>query len=160
MENNKKTFIIKPKMGQYLSDNWELVLIFIASFIFSGIDIESVSYFCLGTALFTALFLLYRFWFFSTVEWIVSDEKIRYTRGIFNRSTDFLELYRVIDYKEQQGLIQQLLNIKTLIIYSGDKSHGILCIYGLPENNDIVDFIRNSVEYQKKQKKIYEITNN
>lgn len=154
------TYVIKPKTGQYIADNWELLTFCIAAYLFSGVEIDYISYFCLGTAFFLTFILLYRFWFFTTVEWTVNGEKIRYTRGIFNRSTDFLELYRVIDYREQQGLIQQILDIKTLIIYSGDKSHGILCIYGLAEDNNIVEFIRNSVEYQKKQKKIYEITNN
>lgn len=160
MEDSKKTIILKPKMAQFIADYYLLIALCLAMMLFTGVDDGYISLFCLGGSCLFGLLVLYRLWFFTTIQWVVGTEKIKYSRGIFNRNTDYLELYRVIDYSEEQSLIQQLLNIKSVIIFSGDRSHSTLRIYGIAENNSIIDFIRDNVELQKKQKKIYEITNN
>ena len=54
---------------------------------------------------------------------------------------------------------QQLFGLKTVTIYSGDRNNVKLDMIGIKASNDIVSEIRCRVEFNKKNKGIYEITN-
>lgn len=55
--------------------------------------------------------------------------------------------------------MQQLAGLKTVSIYSGDRTTPRLDIIGVKANDDIVAVVRERVEYNKLRKGIYEITN-
>lgn len=56
-------------------------------------------------------------------------------------------------------LLEQLFGLKTVSIYSGDRTNPRLDIYGIRDNLDLVSLIRERVEYNKQLKGVYEITN-
>jgi uncharacterized membrane protein YdbT with pleckstrin-like domain len=95
--------------------------------------------------------------FFTT--WKVTEDNIQIIRGVFYKKTDYIELYRVVDYQETQTLIQQLLRNKTVRVHSGDRTTPILLLYGIDYNIRLVDQLRERVEMQKKKHGIYEVTN-
>lgn len=70
-----------------------------------------------------------------------------------------LKLYRVVDFSENRGIVEQLFGLKTVSIFSGDRSNPKLDIFGIRERIDVVGIIRERVEYNKQRKGIYEITN-
>lgn len=82
-----------------------------------------------------------------------------YPSWVFSHSTDYVELYRVVDYQQSRSLPQQLFGLKTVTIYSGDRNNAKLDMIGIKASNDIVSEIRCRVEFNKKNKGIYEITN-
>ena len=55
--------------------------------------------------------------------------------------------------------MQQLTGLKTVSIYSGDRTTPRLDIIGMDARLDIVGCIRERVEYNKLRKGVYEITN-
>lgn len=73
---------------------------------------------------------------------------------------NYVELYRVIDYREDQSFIQMIFGIKTITIYSGDRSNPQLKLIGIKNDLDLIKLIRQRVEYNKKRHNIYEFTNN
>ena len=73
---------------------------------------------------------------------------------------NYVELYRVIDYREDQSFIQMVFGIKTITIYSGDRSNPQLKLIGIKNDMDLISIIRQRVEYNKKRRNIYEFTNN
>ena len=75
------------------------------------------------------------------------------------RKVDYMELYRIVDFQEHQSLLQQLCGLKTVIIFSMDRNTPRLELRGIRRNDDIVPLIRERVEYNKRKKGIYEITN-
>lgn len=91
--------------------------------------------------------------------WEITEEQIRIKKGVFYRSTNFIELYRVYDYEENKNFIEALWGITNIVIHSGDKSSPILSIYGINIQSNIIDTIRKRVEIQKQKKAIYEFTN-
>ncbi len=103
--------------------------------------------------------LLYRFWYRSTIQWIITDEQIVFIRGIFTREKDYIELYRVNDFNEVQSLIQRILGLKSIYISSSDKSHPLLKMSGVGSNIEVLNVVRTRVELNKKEKKIYEMAN-
>ena len=71
----------------------------------------------------------------------------------------YIELYRVIDYSEQRSFLQILLGIKTISIYSGDRTHPRLDLVGISNKVDLISTIRERVELNKKRHNIHEFTN-
>jgi uncharacterized membrane protein YdbT with pleckstrin-like domain len=84
-------------------------------------------------------------------------EQLIIQHGIFHRTSDYIELYRIVDFS--RDILEQLFGLKTVSIYSGDRTNPKLDIYGVKEKLDVVAIIRERFEYNKRRKGIYEITN-
>ena len=93
-------------------------------------------------------------------KWIIGDETLCRVKGVFARHTDYIELYRIVDYKESQTLLQRLMGIKTITIFSTDRSDATMDMRGISVDEDVIGHIREKVEKCKIDKRIYEITNN
>lgn len=59
----------------------------------------------------------------KTTEYEFTNRRLRYTRGILNRTRDQIELVRVRDLTATRTLLQRLLGLGTLRIESVDRSH-------------------------------------
>lgn len=105
------------------------------------------------------LYLFYQVIYLARMEYIVTSDQIIFLHGVFIHSTDYMELYRVIDYQQHRSLMQQLTGLKTVVIYSGDRNTPVMNIIGMRNDLDVVAEIRKRVEYNKQIKHIYEITN-
>ena len=70
-----------------------------------------------------------------------------------------MELYRVNDYKEEQSLLQRILGLKKVIVFTTDRTMPTLNIYGVNTPVDIISYLRENVEKSKEDKRIYEIAN-
>lgn len=92
-------------------------------------------------------------------KWIINDNKIKIIKGVFHRKTDYIELYRIVDYSESQSFLQLIFKNKTVTIESGDKSHPVFSFYGISKNEPVIEFIRPRVEIQKRKIGVYEVTN-
>ena len=95
----------------------------------------------------------------EALQFIVSSEQLIIQHGIFHRTSDYIELYRIVDFCEQRCIMEQLFGLKTISIYSGDRTNPKLDIYGVREKLDVVGIIRERVEYNKQRRGVYEITN-
>ena len=93
------------------------------------------------------------------MQYIITNDQIIFLHGVISHSTDYMELYRVIDYQQQRSLMQQLSGLKTVIIFSGDRNTPVMQLIGMREKDDVVREIRKRVEYNKQIKHIYEVTN-
>ena len=93
------------------------------------------------------------------ISYIITEEQLQYEYGILSLQRDFIELYRVVDYSEQRSFLQMLFGLKTVSIYSGDKTCPRLDIIGVLGDSDLITMIRERVEYNKKKHNIHEFTN-
>lgn len=105
------------------------------------------------------LHLAYMLLYLKLMRFTVTDEMLVYEHGVLWRQREYIELYRVIDFKEHISFLQNLFGLKTVTIYSGDRSTPILPIPGISLDYPLVTTIRQRVEYNKRRKGIYEITN-
>ena len=113
----------------------------------------------IGVAVILILYLLYRYLYVTRTVYVITSEQLKYECGVFSCSRDFIELYRVIDYSEQRSFLQMLLGIKTISIYSGDRTHPRLDLVGISNKVDLIPTIRERVELNKKRHNIHEFTN-
>lgn len=120
----------------------------------------------LAVKLLTFVLLLYIlfFEFYNFVKyiyftkWEISEEQILIYEGVFIRRVDFIELYRVTDYKIITKFFESLLGLHNFYIYSGDKTRPVLHIFGVTDK-EIIKEIRTRVELQRTTKNIRELTN-
>ena len=104
-------------------------------------------------------FLVIRYFMLVNVKWLVEEETLCRIKGIFSKETDYVEMYRIIDYKESQSFLQRMMGVKTITVYSTDRSDAVTNIVGVSADLDLIGIIRSNVEKCKKGKRIYEITN-
>lgn len=106
-----------------------------------------------------SVILLYRLAYLCRIKYRITSEQLMIESGVFTHSLAYIELYRVVDYNEHRSFMQQLAGLKTVSIYSGDRTTPRLDLIGMKTGQDIVGCIRTRVEYNKLRKGVYEITN-
>jgi uncharacterized membrane protein YdbT with pleckstrin-like domain len=157
-----KTIILKPKFIFWLT-KYFVILLFTVGIIYVSRYIGDYDYVEEAITVLVAIIiviLLYSYidMLFCT-KWIITEYNIQIIRGIFFRKKDYIELYRVVDYKETQNIIEQIFRLKTVHIISGDRTTPVLQIFGIDCNLALIEEIRERVEIQKTKRGIYEITN-
>ncbi len=153
------TLVWKPNFRQFLATDLPLTILCLAGLVVAGMD-----GIFLGNVLFwfsaaIALCLVYRFFYLRSMSYTFTAEQIIYEHGVFKRTRDYCELYRVVDFKEESSFLQQIFGIKTVTIYSGDRSTPRLDLIGIDRKDSIIPAIRDRVTANRRRHGIYEITN-
>ena len=145
---------LRPHWAQYIISQGLMFLVSMVLFLVAGHEAITFKapFLILGTI--TTLMMLYGCLYLCKLRFIVSSEQLIIQHGIFHRTSDYIELYRIVDFSESRDILEQLFGLKTVSIYSGDRTNPKLDIYGVKEA-----IIRERVEYNKRRKGIYEITN-
>lgn len=110
-------------------------------------------------AAFILIFLVLRYVMLVNVKWLVEEETLCRIKGIFSKQTDYIEMYRITDYKENQSFLQRIMGVKTVTVYSTDRSDEVTDIPGVPADVNLIGILRENVEKCRKEKRIYEIAN-
>jgi uncharacterized membrane protein YdbT with pleckstrin-like domain len=162
MTESDNNIVYKPKFIFWFVSNFFLfaLIVFLILLSNSYKQYEIVKY--AGAVLSLGIFILLFYKYIDVLictKWIVTDEQILIKKGVFSKTVNYIELYRVFDYEEKKTFVQALCHNTTIYIHSGDKSHPTLCMYGLKEDDSIIQTIRQRVEKQREIKRIYEFTN-
>ena len=159
---NPNNIILRPSINYWVITNCHLIAISIAILLFSNLFKVNEVLQYVGTLLALGILIILFYRYINTLlctKWIITEEQIHIHRGVFAKSIDYIELYRVYDYQERKSFVQTLINNTNIYIYSGDKSNPVLAIKGIKAGTDILIDIRSRVETQKQKKSIYEFTN-
>ena len=150
---------LRPHWGQYIISQGFMFLVSLVLFLVAGHDAVTfkMPFLILGTV--TILMMLYGCLYLSKLQYVISAEQLIVQQGVFHRTSDYIELYRIVDFSEQRDILEQFFGLKTISIYSGDRTNPKLDICGVQEKVDLVGIIRERVEYNKQRKGVYEITN-
>lgn len=159
MAVNYRSLILKPHWMQYFIDQFPFMFLGITCIMCYGIKGFFLREISLYAALVILAYLLYRSLYFASMEYILTGEQLIFQHGVVSHTTEYMELYRVVDYKQKRSLPQQLFGLKTVTVMSGDRTMPILNITGVKNLDDIVPEIRQRVEYNKRKRGVYEITN-
>jgi len=154
---NVKT--LRPHWAQFIISQGFMSLVTMVLFLVAGHDsiTYKIPFIILGA--FTASIVLYGCLYLSKLRFIITSEQLIIQHGVLKRTSDYIELYRIVDFCESRDILEQMFGLKTVSIYSGDRTNPKLDIYGIKESLDVVALIRERVEYNKQRKGVYEITN-
>lgn len=156
---NIQGVVLQPHAGQFFIDELPTLVLCCAGWVYGGMEGLPLTALAVPVALLLSLILLYRFVYLRRIRYRIGAEQLVSEHGIIRRKVDYMELYRIVDFQEHQSLLQQLCGLKTVSIFSMDRNTPRLDLIGVRRSNDIVAVIRERVEYNKRKKGIYEITN-
>ena len=162
MSQTYRNIKIRPHGLQFVAGNIGGIVCAVLILLLAGYDgLLPKSIFPFMKPAFGLLFinLLCKCVYLLRISYIITEEQLQYEYGILSLQRDFIELYRVVDYSEQRSFLQMLFGLKTVSIYSGDRTNPKLDIYGVMEKVDVVGIIRERVEYTKQRRGVYEMTN-
>ena len=154
-----KPLTLTPHPVQFVINELPLLLLCPLGLVYGGMEDCPFHTSVLYIALFLSLILVYRYVYMRRIRYHVGSEQLISEHGIFHRSVEYIELYRIVDFHEQQSLMQQLCHLKTVTIFSMDRTTPRMDMIGIRLTVDVVSILRERVEYNKRKKGIYEITN-
>lgn len=110
----------------------------------------------IGLSLLCVLLAFYRFIYIRNIQYEISPEIIRITRGLFFKRVDQVELFRVKDYILTQSFLLQLFRLMDLELKSTDPINPVIWLRGIPYS-DLTDTIRSHVQSARQDNRVYEI---
>lgn len=156
---NSRSIVLHPHAGQFVIDELPTLVLCCAAWVYGGMEGLPLTALAVPVAVLFSLTLLYRYIYLLRIRYRIGMEQLISEHGIIPRKTDYMELYRIVDFQEHQSLLQQLCGLKTVRILSMDRNTPRLDLIGIRRRDDIVAVIRERVETNKRKKGIYEITN-
>ena len=105
---------------------------------------------------FPLLMVIYSAYYTFTNVFEVDDTRLIHSYGVFSRTIDEVELYRIKDYTISQNLFMRLVGIYNLKLVTSDKSQPILLIKGIAHGTLISNLIRERVERIREEKGVRE----
>lgn len=157
-----KTIRLHPSGLQFLVSDGVTILFTLLVLALAGYDGQMPrgwSCYVLGVGIFLILYLFYRYVYVTRMVFVITEEQIKYEYGVFTTQRGFIELYRIVDYSEHRSFMQLLLGLKTVTLYSGDRTTPSIDLIGIENERDLVTCIRERVEYNKRRRNIHEFTN-
>lgn len=76
----------------------------------------------LALALLAAMTLVWKVLSLKSIHYEVTPDRIEWARGIFDRNVDNIDMFRVVDLKLRQSLLECLLGIGTVTALTSDES--------------------------------------
>jgi uncharacterized membrane protein YdbT with pleckstrin-like domain len=90
----------------------------------------------------------------SSLRWKITDQRVQTERGIFSKSVEVLQLWRIEDIQYSQSLIQRMLNEATIKLLTSDRSSPTVTITGLTNHRSLYEKLRDSVEKRRRENRV------
>jgi membrane protein YdbS with pleckstrin-like domain len=84
----------------------------------------------------------------------ITTQRIRVTTGVFSKTSQETELYRVVDMTLQQPFLYRLCKRGSLVLATNDTTTPILALEALPNVESLREELRRSVEACREQKRV------
>lgn len=91
----------------------------------------------------------------KSIRFRVTSTNIETERGILSKKIDILELWRCRDVRYKQNLLDRILGIAHIEIFTADVTSPHIEITGLPASRQLFEQIRDSIELQRQARNVY-----
>ena len=92
----------------------------------------------------------------ESVQYELTNQRLRMRSGILNKKTQDMELYRVKDYAAIQPLALRAFGLSDILLESSDKSTPHVVLHAVKDAEALIDVIRENVEALRQRKGIRE----
>jgi uncharacterized membrane protein YdbT with pleckstrin-like domain len=114
-----------------------------------------IAAFGLGIILILIVYLKIRY-----TRYRLSNQRIVITRGIFSRTMETIELYRIKDLQYHASFWQRLVGIGNVVLVSSDKSNPNIGLIGFKDASNKFHQIRSLVENARIKRGVREVDQN
>jgi uncharacterized membrane protein YdbT with pleckstrin-like domain len=90
-------------------------------------------------------------------RYLLTDQRLKNTRGVFNRVTDDLELYRVKDTHFQQTFWQRMVGIGDIVLSTSDTTTPTVVLADIRDAEGVRERVRALVEQRRDAKRVREL---
>lgn len=93
----------------------------------------------------------------KNTRYILTDQRLKATRGVFNRVTDDLELYRVKDTHFQQTFWQRMVGVGDIVLSTSDTTTPTVVLADIRDAEGVRERVRALVEQRRDAKRVREL---
>jgi uncharacterized membrane protein YdbT with pleckstrin-like domain len=93
----------------------------------------------------------------KNTRYLLTDQRLKTTRGVLNRITDDLELYRVKDTHFQQTFWQRMVGIGDIVLSTSDTTTPTVAIADIRNAESVRERVRGLVEQRRDAKRVREL---
>jgi uncharacterized membrane protein YdbT with pleckstrin-like domain len=93
----------------------------------------------------------------KNTRYVLTDQRLKTTRGVLNRITDDLELYRVKDTHFQQTFWQRMVGIGDIVLSTSDATTPTVAIADIRDAEGVRERVRGLVEQRRDAKRVREL---
>jgi membrane protein YdbS with pleckstrin-like domain len=110
----------------------------------------------IGTCLAMAAIYFFALYLYrKSIRFRVTNSNIETERGVLSKKIDVLELWRCRDVRYKQNLLDRILGIAHIELFTADVSTPHLEIIGLPASRQLFEQIRDGIELQRQARNVY-----
>ncbi len=102
-----------------------------------------------------AIYFAGLYFYRKSIRLRVTNTNIETERGILSKKIDVLELWRCRDVRYKQTLIDRMLGIAHIEIFTTDATTPNIEMVGLPASRELFEKIRDAIEIQRQSKNVY-----
>lgn len=82
----------------------------------------------------------------ATTKYKVTNRRVESERGVISKDVDSLELWRVLDVRYNQSIIDRILGNATITLIGTDQTDPELHLHGLPDHRKLFESLRDAVQ--------------
>ena len=122
------------------------------------VDIASPAGIALAVVLVLPLFrALWKWLVVKNIRYELTSQRLKTHTGVFNKTMDEIELYRVRDYRHDRPFFLRLFALGNIVLTTSDKTDQTILMRAIRNGEDVRESIRNSVEELRERKQVREI---
>lgn len=91
------------------------------------------------------------------IRYEIDSEELRHYSGIFRRKHEYVELYRIKDFRVERPLVYRMFGFGNLIIYTSDKTTPIFRLDAIRNPEEKYKILRGLVELNRREKHVFEV---
>lgn len=99
-------------------------------------------------------YAIWRWLVVNSSVYTLTDQRLKFSRGVFNKTVDDLELYRVRDTKLQQNLWERMFGLGELTLFTTDASTPEVKLSWIADAEQVREKIRRLVEARRDAKRV------
>ena len=102
-----------------------------------------------------AIYFAGLYFYRKSIKFRVTTSNIETERGILSKKIDVLELWRCRDVRYKQTIVDRVLGIAHIEVFTADVTTPHIEITGLPSSRQLFEQLRDSIELQRQHKNVY-----
>jgi len=84
----------------------------------------------------------------------LTDQRLKFTRGVLSKTTEDLELYRVRDTKFQQNMWERMLGLGEIQLFTTDETTSVVSLPWIRDAESVREKMRGLVEARRDAKRV------
>jgi membrane protein YdbS with pleckstrin-like domain len=90
-----------------------------------------------------------------SIRFRVTNTVIETERGMLSKKIDVLQLWRCRDVAYRQNVVDRILGVAHIVVFTSDATTPNLEMAGLPASRELFENLRDSIELQRQAKNVY-----